>query len=59
MRMVKEIDGLNYDVCELKKENTDLKQAHLFDKEEMGRLSTALKIASKEREDAGVNLLKM
>jgi len=33
MRMVKEIDGLNYDVCELRKENTDLRQAHLFDED--------------------------
>ena len=59
MRMVKEIDGLNYDVCGLRKENTDLRQANLFDEDEMTRLSTALKVASKEREDAGVNLLKM
>ena len=49
MRMVKEIDGLNYDVCELKKENNDLRQAHLFDENEMARLSGALKSASKER----------
>ena len=36
-----------------------MRQAHLFDEDEITRLSTALKIASKEREDAGVNLLKM
>ena len=57
--MVKEIDGLNYEVCELRKENNDLRQAHLFDEEEMNRLSAALKGLSKDKEDMGVNLLKI
>ena len=49
MRMVKEIDSLNYEVCQLRKENNDLRQAHSFDENEISRLSNALKNASKDR----------
>lgn len=57
--MVKEIDGLNYEVCELRKENNDLLQAHRFDQEEIARLSAAIKALNREKEDLGVNLLKV
>ena len=59
LRMVKEIDNLNYEVCELRKENADLRQAHLFDEEEIGRLSAAAKALSKDKEDMGVSLLQV
>lgn len=57
--MVKEIDGLNYEVCELRKENHDLTQAHRFNQEELSRLSASIKALHKEKEDLGVNLLKL
>jgi|JI9StandDraft_1071089.scaffolds.fasta_scaffold1122652_1 hypothetical protein len=59
LRMVKEIDELNYEVCELRKENNDLRQAHRFDEEEILRLSASIKLLNKEKEDLGVDLLKI
>ena len=57
--MVKEIDGLNYEVCELRKENNDLRQAHAFDENQIIRLSSVIKALNKEKEEMGVNLLKI
>jgi len=48
--MVKEIDSLNYEVCELRKENNDLRQAHMFDENEMARLSSVIKTLNKDKE---------
>jgi hypothetical protein len=48
--MVKEIDQLSYENTEIKKINKDLREAHLFDENEIQRLSLNLKQLSKERE---------
>ncbi len=50
LRMVKEIDQLSYENTEIKKINKDLREAHLFDENEIQRLSLNLKQLSKERE---------
>ena len=57
--MVKEIDQLNYENAQLKKINKDLREAHLFDENEIQRLSLNIKQLSKERQELGVNLLKV
>ena len=50
LRMVKEIDQLNYENAELKKINKDLREAHVFDENEIQRLSQNIKQLSKDRE---------
>ncbi len=57
--MVKEIDSLNYEVCELRKENADLRQTHRYAEEEITRTSANIKLLNKQKEDMGVNLLKI
>lgn len=57
--MVKEIDGLRFEIGELKKINNDLLQSQTYQQNEINRLSLSLKQICKEKEEMGVNLLKI
>lgn len=57
--MVKEIDSLRFEIGELKKINNDLVQSQTYQQNEINRLSLSLKHICKEKEEMGVNLLKI
>ena len=59
LRLTQEIDELRYENGELRKQNTDLKQGERYLEGEVGRLGGLVKAAGREKEETGVNILKM